>query len=196
MPKRSAREVPMPMLSRRDLGLGLAAGACLLAAPRFASAAPIGAVGRLPGEAVPIGRAERLARVAKAQRLMRDLGLGAILVEPGASLTYFTGVRWGRSERLTAALIPAEGETIIVTPFFEEPSVRESLAIPAQVRTWQEDEDPLRLVADALRGRRVAGRPVGIEETVRFFAVDGLRKHGVPLATGAPVVRGCRMFKS
>jgi Xaa-Pro dipeptidase len=184
------------MPDRRRFGLGLAACAALLAAPRLASAAAIGAVGRLPGQAVPIGRAERLRRVEKAQRLMRERGLGALLIEPGASLTYFTGVRWNRSERLTAALIPAEGETIIVTPFFEEPSVRESLAIPAEIRTWQEDEDPLRLVAGALRGRRVAGRPVGIEETVRFFAVDGLRMLGVPLAAGAPVVRGCRMYKS
>jgi Xaa-Pro dipeptidase len=185
----------MPELRRRDFGLGLAAGAALLAAPRIAFAAD-DRLRPMTGDVVPISPAERLQRVAKAQRLMREQGLGAILVEPGASLTYFTGVRWGRSERLTAALIPAQGDAIIVTPFFEEPSVRESLAIPAAVRTWQEDEDPLKLVAGALRDRRVWGKPVGIEETVRFFAFDGLRKHGVRLAAGAPVVRACRMFKS
>jgi Xaa-Pro dipeptidase len=129
---------------------------------------------------------------------MRQHGLGSILIEPGASLTYFTGVRWGRSERLTAALIPAEGETIVFTPFFEEPSVRESLAIPAEIRTWMEHEDPLKLVAAALRDRKAQAKPVGIEETVRFFAVDGLRKAlaRVEIRTAAPVTRGCRMIKS
>ncbi|HEX9947678.1 MAG TPA: Xaa-Pro peptidase family protein, partial [Allosphingosinicella sp.] len=141
---------------------------------------------------------ERLRRLEKARGLMRRHGLGSILIEPGASLDYFTGVRWGRSERLTAALIPVEGDPIVFTPFFEEPSVRESLAVAAEVRTWVEHEDPLKLVAGALRDRKVANRPVGIEETVRFFAVDGLRR-ALPRAdirSGAPVVRGCRMIKS
>jgi Xaa-Pro dipeptidase len=184
------------MLDRRGFALAaLAAGGAIALAPRTSWAAD-DRLRPMTGDVVPIGATERLARVAKAQALMRAQGLGAILIEPGASLTYFTGVRWNRSERLTAALIPASGEALVVTPFFEEPSVRESLAIPAEVRTWQEDEDPLKLVADALRDRRVAGRPVGMEETVRFFAFDGLRKHGVRLAAGAPVVRACRMFKS
>jgi Xaa-Pro dipeptidase len=107
-------------------------------------------------------------------------------------------VQWWRSERLTAALIPVDGDPIVFTPFFEEPSVRESLGVPAEVRTWQEDENPLALVAGALRDRRLATRPVGIEETVRFFAVDGLRKAmpRIDLRNAAPVVRGCRMIKS
>jgi Xaa-Pro dipeptidase len=186
----------MPELGRRNFGLCLAAGAALLAAPRVALAAAADKLSSMTGDVVPISSSERLQRIEKAQRLMRADGLGALLIEPGASLTYFTGVRWGRSERLTAALIPSQGEAVIVTPFFEEPSVRESLTIPAEIRTWQEDEDPLKLVAGALRDRRVWGRPVGMEETVRFFAFDGLRKHGVRLAAGAPVVRACRMFKS
>jgi Xaa-Pro dipeptidase len=187
------------MLNRRGfmLGSAAAAGAASMASPLLAAAVQDG-LKPITGDAQPITPAERLARVAKAQRLMRQHGLGSILIEPGASLTYFTGVRWGRSERLTAALIPAEGETIVFTPFFEEPSVRESLAIPATIRTWMEHEDPLKLVAGALRDRKVHARPVGIEETVRFFAVDGLRKAlpRVAIRNAAPVTRGCRMIKS
>jgi Xaa-Pro dipeptidase len=187
-------------MRRRDFALGaLAASGALLLGPSLRAAAPADSSLRpMTGDVVPIGRAERLARVAKAQRLMRRLGFGAILIEPGASLTYFTGVQWHRSERLTAALIPAEGEAVIVTPFFEEPSVRESLAIPAEVRTWQEDEDPLALVAASLRDRKLAARPVGIEDTVRYFAVDGLQKalpHTI-VRNAAPIVRPCRMVKS
>ena len=81
----------------------------------------------MTGDVVPIGRAEYLARIDKARALMGKHGIGALLIEPGASLVYFTGVQWWRSERLTAAVLPREGEIAIVTPHFEEPSVRESL---------------------------------------------------------------------
>jgi Xaa-Pro dipeptidase len=112
-------------------------------------------------------------------------------------MTYFTGIQWWRSERLTAAIIPVEGGIGVVTPFFEEPSIRQTLNVPAEVRTWQEDEDPLSLVAGWLRDRK-AGGTIGIEETVRYFAVDGLAKalpHAA-LRSAAGMVRACRMIKS
>ncbi|MGZ8307607.1 MAG: M24 family metallopeptidase [Allosphingosinicella sp.] len=189
----------LPEIGRRAFALGaLAAGAALAARPSPLLAAGGPALKPMTGDVAPIGPAERLIRLEKARALMRRYGLGSILIEPGASLDYFTGVQWWRSERLTAALIPVEGEPIVFTPFFEAPSVRESLGIPAEVRTWVEHEDPLKLVAGALRDRKVAGRPVGVEETVRFFAVDGLRKAmpRIRIVSGAPVVRGCRMIKS
>jgi Xaa-Pro dipeptidase len=189
----------MPELGRRAFALtALAAGGAMMTAGRLMAAPAETKLKPITGDAVPIGTPERLQRLAKAQRLMREQGLGSLLIEPGASLDYFTGVQWWRSERLTAALIPAEGEPVIFTPFFEEPSVRESLKVPARIMTWNEHEDPLRLVATALRERKLAGRPVGIEETVRFFAVDGLRSAlpRVQIRSGAPVVRALRMVKS
>lgn len=129
---------------------------------------------------------------------MSALGIGALLVEPGASLDYFTGVQWWRSERLTAAIVPASGSPIIVTPFFERPSVAESLKVAADVRVWQEHEDPFALVADFLKERGAAGSPIAYEESVRFFAVDGLRRQlpKAQLVSGNPVVRPLRMIKS
>lgn len=152
----------------------------------------------MTGGAVPIGAAERAGRLARAQALMKANGIGAVVIEPGASLIYFTGVRWGRSERLTCAVIPAEGQPCIVTPFFEEPSVRLSLAVPAEVRTWNEDEDPTKVVAGFLRDRGLARGTVGIEETVRFFAVDRLRRAApeARLVSADAIVRGCRMRKT
>ena len=146
----------------------------------------------------PISSAERLARIAKAQRLMQRQGIGAVIVESGPSLDYFTGVQWWRSERLTGAVIPASGKPIIVTPFFERPSVAESLAVPAEIRTWNEDEEPLELVADFLRERQVATQPIAFEETDRFFILERLRQQlpGMRDVSANPVVRGCRMIKS
>ena len=186
-------------LGRRDFlasgaavaGTALLSSAGLRAATTAAELAPMS----LPP---PIGRAERLRRLAKARVLMKQHGIGSILIESGPSLDYFTGVQWSRSERLTAAVIPAEGEPIIVTPFFERPSVAESLGIPAEIRVWQEDEEPLKLVADLLRGRGIAKRPVGFEETNRFFILDRLLKQlgRVNAVNANPVVRASRMIKS
>ena len=187
--------MPMPELSRRGFGLSaFAAGAAFYAPKLSAAAAP--ELKDMTGDIAPITTAERLARVDKAQRLMRAHKLGAILIEPGASLDYFTGVQWHRSERVTAAIIPAEGRPLVVTPFFEEPSVRESLAIPADVETWQEDEDPLKLVATRLAKWKT--RTLGIEETARYLAFSRLPAMvpGLALDNAAPVVRGCRMVKS
>jgi Xaa-Pro dipeptidase len=186
-------------LSRRTL-IRAAGAAPLLALPAVLRGEEPDASGLkdITGGAVPIGRAERLARIARAQALMKANGIGAVLIEPGSSLLYFTGVRWGRSERLTAAILPVEGEACIVTPFFEEPSVRESLGVPAEVRVWQEHEDPLALVAAFLKTRKLAARAIGIEETVRHFAVDGLRRAlpGAKIVSANSVVRGCRMIKT
>ena len=146
----------------------------------------------------PIGREERLQRIARARALMKQNGIGAIIVEPGASLDYYTGVQWRRSERLTAAIIPMRGNPIIVTPFFERPSVEESLKVPAEVRVWQEDEEPLKLVADFLKERGVAGAPIGFEETNRFFILDRLKQQlpEARIVSANFVVRAQRMIKS
>jgi Xaa-Pro dipeptidase len=146
----------------------------------------------------PIGRAERLQRLAKARSLMQANGIGAIVAESGASLDYFTGIQWGRSERLTGTVIPATGDPIIVTPFFEKPSVEEGLGIPAEIRTWNEHDEPLKLVADFLRERGLAGQPIGMEETNRYFILDKLQQQlpKARIVSGNPVVRGARMYKS
>ncbi|CAN5882375.1 metallopeptidase MdpA [soil metagenome] len=188
------------LVTKRALLGGAITGLSLLALPSMLRAAEpdLSALSDLTTGTAPIGPGERRARIARAQALMKANGIGAVLIEPGSSLIYFTGVRWGRSERLTAAVLPVEGDPCIVTPFFEEPSVRQTLGVPAEVRVWQEDEDPLKQVAGFLRDRKLDGRPVGIEETVRYFAVNGLARAlpGAKLVSANPVVRGCRMIKT
>src|SRR5690606_4293950 len=202
--RRPMERRPPITLSRRAL-LGAAGALPLLALPAAAKpAAPavddagLDALASLTTNAKPIEEAERRARIARAQALMAEHGIGAVVIEPGASLVYFTGVRWWRSERLTCAVLPVEGEPCIVTPFFEEPSVRESLGVPAQVRVWQEDASPFAVIAGFLRERKLAGKPVGIEETARYFLVDGLQQalSQAKLVSANPIVRGCRMIKS
>ena len=185
--------------SRRDL-LSLALAAPLLSTTAILRAAEpdLSALSDITSTTRPIDAAERAARLVRAQALMKAAGIGAVLIEPGSSMIYFTGVRWHTSERLTLAILPAEGEPCIVTPFFEEPSVRETLAVPAEVRVWQEDENPLAVVAGFLRDRKLAARPIGLEAAVRYFAYAGLQRvlPDAKIVSADPVVRACRMIKT
>jgi Xaa-Pro dipeptidase len=140
---------------------------------------------------------ERLARQEKARGLMAENRIDAILLEPGPSLYYFTGMRWGLSERTFAAVLPAKGELAYVCPAFEEARARELMHFATDVRVWQEDESPYRLIARILQDRGAASR-VGIEEWLRFFVLDGVRKEmaGTEFISADPVTAGCRMIKS
>lgn len=187
----------MPISRRHALAWGAAAAAGAALSPRIALAAAATGLQPMTGDAKPITRDEYLLRIERARKLMGQHGIGALLLEPGAAMIYFTGVHWWRSERLTTVIIPREGEIAIVTPHFEAPSVSETLEVPAELRVWQEDEDPLKTVAGILNDRKVRD-PVGIEETVRYFAIDGLMRAmpDVQIMSGAAVLRGCRMLKS
>ncbi len=184
--------------SRRALLAGLATLPLLSSGLLRAAEPDLSALRDITTDAVPIGAAERARRLARAQALMRANGLGAVLIEPGSSMIYFTGVRWGRSERPTLAILPHEGQPLIVTPYFEEPSVRQSLAVPAEVRVWQEDGNALQVVAGWLKEHGLATHPIGIEETTRFFIPADLARFAPDArqVSANPVVRGCRMIKT
>src|SRR5437773_10097343 len=146
----------------------------------------------------PISDEERLARIEKARGLLRENGMAAMFLEPGSSMFYYTGVRWGLSERPFGVLIPATGDLAYITPAFEEERGRELIKFSNDVRVWQEDESPYRLVADILRDRGIATGKVGFEERLRFFIAEGIRKEAPQLeyAIATPVTAGCRMLKS
>ena len=187
-------------MKRRDFVRNTAAlaGTAALANHAHLLDATTAAAEALPQPAVqPITDAERLARIEKARRLMRDNGIDAMVLEGGTSMYYYTGVRWGNSERTFAVVIPVKGELAWVTPAFEEARARELIPHPVDVRAWQEDESPYRLNANILRDRG-ATNTVGVEERLRFFIYDGVRAE-LPQAkfvSATPVTAGCRMIKS
>ena len=182
-------------ITRSALSLGALAGTGgSLLDPRGALA--IGPAGRSSAPA-PITDEERRARIEKARRLMVENGIDAMVLEGGTSMFYYTGVHWGNSERTFAVVIPAHGELAWVTPGFEEARARELIKSSADVRAWQEDDSPYRVIAGILRDRK-ATRRIGIEERLRFFIYDGLRQ-ALPSAqfvSATPVTAGCRMIKS
>ncbi|HML16668.1 MAG TPA: aminopeptidase P family N-terminal domain-containing protein [Bryobacteraceae bacterium] len=116
------------------------------------------------------------ARIAKTQEAMKEFGLQAIVLEPGPAMQYLTGVRWGRSERTFSVVLPAQGEPVYVLPGFEEMRARELIHVGSDIRIWQEDESPFAKIAQALKDRGVSAGRVGMEESLRFFIFEGVRK--------------------
>jgi Xaa-Pro dipeptidase len=199
----------MTQMNRRHFGGWLAAalGAGAVAPRRLFASAPdqdpcepahVRGLRPMTGGVAPIGQPERLQRIEQARRLMADAGLSAIVLESGPSLYYFTGVRWGLSERTFAAVLPARGELAWVCPAFEEARARELIPAGGEVRVWQEDESPFRLLAGILKDRGVTAGKVGIEENLRFFILDNLRREApaIDYVSADPVTAGCRMIKS
>jgi Xaa-Pro dipeptidase len=194
----------MTTLSRRAV---LGATAATAASIALAAAAADTALPRprtmglksMTGAAKPITPEERNSRIAKVQGLMQQKKVGALLVESGSTLDYFTGIKWHTSERVTAALIPAQGQTVVVTPFFEKPSIQEMLQIPAEIRPWQEDENPFELMAKALSDKAMPPGPVAVDAYTRFYVFDSVSRalgSQRQVVAGNELVRACRMFKS
>lgn len=148
----------------------------------------------------PITAEEYHGRLQHAQKLMSELSpkYDALFVAPGTSLYYFTGIRWGTSERLLALVLPSTGEPIIVVPAFEEGRMREKLQFPAEVRIWQEDQSPTKIAAAALADRGIRTGRIGVEETAPFTFFDHLRKAGpgFECVSADPLTIACRGHKS
>jgi Xaa-Pro dipeptidase len=125
----------------------------------------------------PITSDEFHSRLLHAQELMADLDpkFDALLIGPGSSLYYFTGIRWGLSERLLALVLPRTGQPTLISPAFEEARMRESMRFPIEVRVWQEDQSPTQLIAATLADQNLRTGRVGIEETLPFTFFDHFR---------------------
>ena len=154
-------------------------------------------------QAKPITLQERRERQEKARRLMEAYHVDALLLMEGTSLNYFTGIHWWGGERLFAMVLPAKGEAFYVCPAFEEGRAREQIAMSpdgesADVRTWQEHDNPYLRLAQGLKDRGVASGTLGLEETVRFVFSNGIVNAAaqVNVVSGTPVIAGCRMVKS
>jgi Xaa-Pro dipeptidase len=115
-------------------------------------------------------------RIAKLQAAMKEFGLQAVVLEPGPAMMYLTGVRWGKSERTFAVVLPAAGGPVWVLPGFEEMRARELIRPGDDIRIWQEDESPYQRIVDGLKDRGVTSGRVGIDDAARFFVFDGIRK--------------------
>ena len=146
----------------------------------------------------PVALPEYEARIREAQRLMREKDIAGIYVNAGTSLYYFTGTRWGASERMVGAIIPASGQLEYIAPAFEEATLVEYMTITGRVNCWEEDESPYALMGSALARMGLKEGTIGIDEAAPFFISDGIRQSNpqYQFRNAAEVTASCRMIKS
>jgi hypothetical protein len=101
------------MLARRRFLLTASAATALSGSWQAATAATLPpattALRSRRADAHPISLAERESRLDRARSLMHENQIGAIALVGGTSLLYFTGIRWGNSERLFTFVLPQKG---------------------------------------------------------------------------------------
>ena len=147
---------------------------------------------------VPISGDERRARMTRAQQLMGENGMDAIFVDAGTTLDYFAGLRWWNSERTMGMLLPKSGDPVYIVPEFERSRTQGQIKIGTDVRSWQENESPYKLIAQVMRERRAGTGVLGIEDRVPFYRATEIGK-AIPqgkLVEATPVTAGCRAIKS
>src|SRR6478672_9565205 len=72
----------------------------------------------MTGDVIPITVQERGSRIEKAQRLLTEQKIEALILDAGTSLQYFTGISWWPSERPMVAIIPGKGDARYICPGF------------------------------------------------------------------------------
>src|SRR5262249_8985750 len=153
-------------LTRRRLVISAGAGAAAALLPSPAGLTAAQEAPPLPPPLKPDvfrDRQTRLRAEAKAR------GVDALFVTPSTNLAYSANLALGRSERLTALLLFTAGPAVLVTTTFEEANHKRH-AVADDVRTWQEDEDPIPLVAKVLSGKKT----LGVEGSTSFGTATAL----------------------
>ena len=113
-------------------------------------------------------------------------------------LIYFTGIEWGRSERLFAFLLPVTGKPIVISPAFEQQRAEDQVKGRFDIRVWQEDQNPEVLVADTLNDLGLATGRLAIDSSARTFVFTELAqaRPGMQFGSAAIITNQCRGVKS
>lgn len=151
---------------------------------------------------VPILATEYQQRIHKAQALMRHQNVGALFLNAGTNLNYFTGTNWYASERLVGAILPAQGDLIYIAPWFEVTTLSGFMKIKAEVASWHEHQSPYELVIKTLGEMNISEGSIAIDESTAFFVVDGIHEAAklvnkeFRFTSSKNITAACRMIKT
>ena len=163
----------------------------------------IAALTSMRAQATPITNEERRARIEKAQRLMAEQKIDALMLTRRHLARLLHQHPLGRRRAVVACVIPAKGEPFFVCPAFEEDRAREQIELgPVRRRHGRRahlegGREPVRAGREGLKDRGIAAGRLGVEETTKFVWSDGIAQAAPQLTvvSATPIVAGCRMIK-
>ncbi len=146
----------------------------------------------------PISEHEFQQRIDKAATLMQANGIAAVYLNAGTNLYYFTGTRWGASERMVGAVLTANGTLHYIAPSFEISTLSGFMQIKGEVYGWEEHENPYQLFGKLLTEQGISSGKIGLDESCSFFISDGIANAHPQFdyVNAKAVTAGCRMCKS
>lgn len=146
----------------------------------------------------PLEPEDYIARQEHARKLMAEHKLDGVFISGGSDMQYFTKANWFISERTFGVILNRKGKPIWVWPAFEAEAAREMIPKDEELRTWEEHENPFKLIAGVMKDLGAANGKLGIAPSTRGFVIFGLRKDApeLELVNGGVVTEGCRAVKS
>ena len=138
------------------------------------------------------------SRLDRLQQSLRDQAVDAVYLHAGTNLYYFTGLSWKPSERMLAAIVPADGPIRYVAPGFEVDTLKDHWVIESSIDEWEEHESPYPHVNEFLASLGASHGRVLLDEATPYFTVDGLQ-HACPdveFQSAQPVTQALRSRKS
>ncbi|MFD2543323.1 M24 family metallopeptidase [Lacinutrix gracilariae] len=146
----------------------------------------------------PIQKEEFQQRMDKACKLMQEQNIPAMYLNAGTNMFYFTGTKWGASERMVGAVLFSNGKLVYIAPEFEKGTIFDFMLIEGDVQGWEEHESPHQLFVSILKENGVDSGPVAMDEATPFFVIDGIKncQNDYELVNAKPITAGCRMIKS
>jgi Xaa-Pro dipeptidase len=179
-----------------------------LAAVPFVARAAFG-VRRIDGELTPhaprptqspaLGPEVFARRIARLQEELKTRKLDLFIAEPSNNFQYFAGYNPGRSERLILLLVPVTGTPAIIAPAFEVERIKRNSGV-ADVRGWDEHDDPWKLVKTAGREMKPPRRngSLALEPSTSYVSYLRLSDElgGWKFTDGTPVTERLRIIKS
>ena len=120
-----------------------------------------------------------LSRQKKVVEKIGQNSLQGLLVVPGASMYYFTGLTFHLSERPVLLIFSAEGSLTLVAPDFEKIKI-EGLSYPLSAVLYGENPDTwVSVFSHAVQQTGISRGRVAVEPTgLRYLELDLLQKAG------------------
>ncbi|HEU4325842.1 MAG TPA: Xaa-Pro peptidase family protein [Roseiflexaceae bacterium] len=137
-------------------------------------------------------------RQTRLRAALRQGGMHAVAVVPGANLRYLAGLDLHMNERLTVAFFPVEGSPAMVLPRLEQPRAEMQVRAPLRFYPWDDSEGPVEALARCVADLGLGGRTLGVEyTTMRVLELRGIEATapGVQVEDATPLFASLRMVK-